>query len=66
MRLGEVTPRELAVLRAYAETGDYQLAAARLGIAPSTVKAHLKSVRTRLDVDSTVVAVWRLRDRMAA
>jgi DNA-binding CsgD family transcriptional regulator len=62
----EVTPRELQVLRVYAEEGDYGRAAARLGISPYTVKAHLKSVRNRLDVDSTVVAVWRLRDRMAA
>ena len=52
-----LTPRQLEILRAYAETGSQKLAAHRCGIAPDTVKATLANIRSRLDVDSTVQAV---------
>lgn len=51
-----LTPRQLEVLRAYAETGSYKLTAQRCGIASSTVRATLQNIRSRLEVDSTIQA----------
>jgi DNA-binding CsgD family transcriptional regulator len=60
-RLPRLTPREIDCLRAYAETGDYRAAAERIGIGESTMRSHLAKARRRLDVQATVVAVWKAR-----
>lgn len=65
-RTADPTPREMECLRAYALTGDYARAARLVGVSRSTLRGHLANVRLRLGVDSTVVAIWRLRDRLAA
>ncbi len=51
-----LTPRQIEVLRAYAVTGSYKGAAARCGIAPTTVRGTLQNIRSRLGVDSTIQA----------
>lgn len=40
-------PREIEIASAYAQGDTYQAIAARLGIAPSTVRTHLASVTAR-------------------
>lgn len=60
----EPTPRELTVLRAYAETGSTKAAGALLGIVPQTVRNHLLAIHRRLGVETSVEAVWRLRRQL--
>ncbi len=52
-----LTPREVDVLAVLAEGLSTREAAARLGVAPSTVHAHVQSVMLRLDVRSRFEAV---------
>lgn len=52
-----LTPREVDVLAALADGLGTKAAAERLGVAPSTVQAHLKSAMLRLDVRSRFDAV---------
>lgn len=54
---GRLTPREIDVLAALADGLGTKEAAERLGIAPSTVLAHLKSAMLRLDVQTRFEAV---------
>ena len=58
------TQRELDCLRAYARLGDYGRAAESLGIARGTLSNHLATLRIRLRVESTVEAIYQLRDRL--
>lgn len=58
------TARELEILGAYAARGSMKLTARALGISPDTVRRHLSNVRCRLGVDTTVQAIWILRDRI--
>lgn len=60
-----LTRRQLEVLRTYAQTGDYQATATKLGIKRATVNATLVSVRQRLGVQTTVQAVWLVFGRAA-
>lgn len=60
-----LTPRQLEVLRTYAELGDYLATAHKLGITRATVNATLVSVRQRLGVQTTVQAVWLVFGRAA-
>lgn len=46
--------------------GDYQRAAESLGVSRGTLVGRLARVRRKLGVDSTMVAIYRLRDRLVA
>jgi len=54
-----LTERELVVLAGVARGERSKEIAARLGVTESTVKAHLASIYTKLDVDSRASAVAR-------
>lgn len=58
-----LTPRELDSLRALVETGSVASAADALGIAPQTMKNHLRDAYRRLDVNGAVQAIALLDDR---
>jgi LuxR family maltose regulon positive regulatory protein len=58
-----LTGRELEVLRLLAEGLTNKEMAARLIVAPSTVKQHLKNIYGKLDVHSRTQAVARGRER---
>lgn len=64
--MSDPTPAELAALRIYWREGDYARTAAVLGISEQAVRGRLRRVRRRLGVDSTMVAIYRLRDRLVA
>lgn len=57
---GDLTPRELDCLRAYAAAGDQGAAAASLGIAPQTLKNHLGDAYHVLEVRGAIDAFRRL------
>jgi DNA-directed RNA polymerase specialized sigma24 family protein len=50
------TPRHLAVLDAYAETGTYELTAAITGIPPGTVRNLLIEIRAHYGAATTIRA----------
>ena len=52
-----LTEREMEVLQTVADTAALKIAASRLGITEGTVNRHLKNIRSKLGVDSTVQAV---------
>jgi len=54
---GELTERELEVLRGVAQGERSKEIALRLGISERTVKAHLASIYNRLGVDSRAAAI---------
>lgn len=47
-----LSPREIEIATAYAQGDTYQAIAARLGIAPSTVRSHLATIYRKLEVSS--------------
>lgn len=47
-----LSPREIEIASAYAQGDTYQTIAARLGIAPSTVRTHLATIYRKLEVSS--------------
>ncbi len=47
-----LSPREIEIATAYAQGDTYQAIAARLGIAPSTVRTHLATIYRKLEVSS--------------
>ncbi len=47
-----LSPREIEIASAYAHGDTYQAIAARLGIAPSTVRTHLATIYRKLEVSS--------------
>jgi DNA-binding NarL/FixJ family response regulator len=58
-----LTPRELEVLQAYADTGSVAEAAGFLSITDSTAASHLHSIRLKLRVHTSAQAVTSaLRD----
>lgn len=64
--VSEPTPGELRALRAYLSEGSTRCAAVQLGCAESTVKNHLRNVRTKLGAKTTAQAVFALHDRLVA
>jgi DNA-binding CsgD family transcriptional regulator len=58
------TRRELDCLRLYGIHGSARIVALELGISSATVRAHLAALRARLGVETTVQAIYRLRDRL--
>ena len=62
----EPRPSELRALRAYLEAGSTRLAAERLGIAESTLKNELSTMRSRIGVHNTAQAVLVLYDKLVA
>jgi len=58
-----LTPRERQILEHVAEGAGNQLIAADLGIAISTVKAHVKAVMSKLDVRTRTQAALAARQR---
>lgn len=55
-----LSPRERAVLAAYARHGSTKEAADALGIAPSTVRNRMTDAYTKLGVDNAIAAFRRL------
>lgn len=51
-----LTPRQIEILRAYAETGSQKLTARRCGISPATVRVTLQNIRSRLGVATSIQA----------
>ncbi len=47
-----LSPREIEIASAYAQGDTYQVIAARLNIAPSTVRTHLATIYRKLEVSS--------------
>ena len=47
-----LSPREIEIASAYGQGDTYQAIAARLGIAPSTVRTHLATIYRKLEVSS--------------
>jgi DNA-binding CsgD family transcriptional regulator len=60
------TPAEIRALRAYLEEGSTRCAAHAIGCAESTVKNHLKHVRSKLGAKTTAQVVFMLHDQLAA
>ena len=56
IRPPEPTPRQLAVLDAYAGSGTYELAAAATGISPATVRNLLIEMREHYCTATTIQA----------
>ena len=54
----DLTRRELEVLEKTAEYGLYSVVAHALGITGDTVKTHLEHIRGKMQVDTTVQAVY--------
>lgn len=52
------TDREIEAVRTYAEVGDIDMAAARMGIAYSTMRNTLQSARWRAEVRSSAQLVY--------
>jgi DNA-binding CsgD family transcriptional regulator len=52
-----LTARQREVLWAFGETGSYKITGARCGITRQTVKATLVTIRSKLDVETSVQAV---------
>jgi DNA-binding NarL/FixJ family response regulator len=52
-----LTPREVEVLQAYADTGTIPDAASRLGMSPATASAHLHSIRLKMRVSTSAQAM---------
>lgn len=61
-----LTAGELRALRAYVHAGSAKAAAHELGVHESTIKNHLANIRTKIGVSSTVAAVFKLHDQIAA
>ena len=61
----DLTPHELRILRLLAEGHNYKTAAARLGVAPTTINFHLQNIYQKLQVHSKTEAVAKaLRNRL--
>ncbi len=60
------TPAELRALRAYIAEGSAKAAAASIGLAESTVKGELATLRSKCGVRRTAQLVLILHDRIAA
>jgi len=56
-----LTPREVEVLAAYAELGDWQAVATRLGIGCQTTKSHANAAYGKLGVDGAIGALRAMR-----
>jgi DNA-binding NarL/FixJ family response regulator len=56
---GELSEREIEVLRAMRDGKSNKEIAGSLFVAPSTVKTHLKNIFLKLDVNNRVRAVTR-------
>ncbi len=54
-----LSPRESQIASAYAQGDTYQAIAARLGIAPSTVRTHLATIYRKLGVSSKLQLLKR-------
>ena len=67
MRARDVTPRQLAAVRALLATGSPKGAAELLGISPLTVRDHLADARLRLGVETNeqLVLVLSRRGRLS-
>ena len=59
----DVTPRQLATVRALLATGSPKGAAETLGISPLTVRDHLADARLRLGVETNEQLVYVLSRR---
>jgi DNA-binding NarL/FixJ family response regulator len=60
------TPAELRAFRAYLKMGSAKAAAASLGLAESTIKGELATLRSKCGVHRTAQLVLILHDRIAA
>lgn len=60
------TPAELRALRAYLACGSVRDAARSIGLAESTIKGELRSIRSKVGARTTAQAVFLLHDKLAA
>jgi DNA-binding NarL/FixJ family response regulator len=60
------TPAELRALRAYLACGSVRDAARSIGLAESTVKGELASIRTKVGARTTAQVVFLLHDKLVA
>lgn len=65
-RTDQPTPAELRALRAYLATGSVKDAAASIGLAESTIKGELATLRSKCGVRRTAQLVLILHDALAA
>lgn len=54
--VNHITPRQLEILRAYAETGSQKIVADLCGCSVDNVRHTLANIRSRLGVESTIQA----------
>lgn len=60
-----LTPHEVRILKLLVEGHNYKTAAAKLGVAPSTINFHLQNIYQKLQVHSKTEAVAKaLRNRL--
>jgi DNA-binding NarL/FixJ family response regulator len=61
----KLTPHELRILKLLAEGHNYKTAAAKLGVAPTTINFHLQNIYQKLQVHSKTEAVAKaFRNRL--
>jgi DNA-binding NarL/FixJ family response regulator len=60
-----LTPHEIRILKLFVEGHNYKTAAAKLGVAPTTINFHLQNIYQKLQVHSKTEAVAKaLRNRL--
>ena len=60
-----LTPHETRLLKLFVQGHNYKTAAARLGVAPTTINFHLQNIYQKLQVHSKTEAVAKaLRNRL--
>ncbi len=62
----DLTPREHEILYHVARGLPAKTIGHKLGISEQTIKNHLCSVRDKLDVQTTMAAVWKMRKELEA
>lgn len=60
----ELTPREKEVLYCCSRGQTYKQIAHKLGLSEQTIKNYLSAIRDKLDVQTTMAAVWKMRKQL--
>jgi DNA-binding CsgD family transcriptional regulator len=59
---GDLSDRELSVVRGIVEGSTYRQIADRLGIGVETVRTHAASIRRKLQMTKSGIAAWAVRN----